>query len=250
MDGKFAELCGIIAGDGHLGRVVNSANSKRNDYIITISGNKTEDLEYYNHVSSLFHDVFNKKLCLRIAHDELVMYAHSKRVLEQFENAGITVGKKAKTVFIPKIILNDEVYSRAFLRGLADTDFSMTFKKAGRKFHSYPKIVAELASRQIIEDIKIILQRIGINYLEYFIDRQTNFGHKQTYRIEILGKKNLQVWMNLVGFKNPKHLTKIKVWEKCGYCPPFTTILERKKILEGKLPVPQIPTAGFEFANY
>ena len=38
--------------------------------------------------------------------------------------------------------------------------------------------------------------------------------------------------MKLVGFSNPKHITKIKVWEKLGYCPPKTTYLERLKILK------------------
>ena len=48
----------------------------------------------------------------------------------------------------------------------------------------------------------------------------------------IIGKKSDNKWMRLIGFSNPKHITKIEVWKKLGYCPPRTTYLERLKILK------------------
>lgn len=52
-----------------------------------------------------------------------------------------------------------------------------------------------------------------------------------TYIINLNGRNNLVNWMKNIGFRNPKHLTKYSIWKKFGFCPPNTTILERRQIL-------------------
>ena len=83
----------------------------------------------------------------------------------------------------------------------------------------------------MIKDIQIILDRIGITYCKQKVIRHNLFGVFIHYRLQINGRKNLSKWMNLIGFSNPKHLTKIKVWKNLGYCPPRTTYSERLKII-------------------
>jgi len=51
------------------------------------------------------------------------------------------------------------------------------------------------------------------------------------YDLEIYRKDDIKFFINKIGFKNSKHITKIQVFEKLGYCPPHTKIEQRKNIL-------------------
>ncbi|MBD3248683.1 hypothetical protein GF336_01435 [Candidatus Woesearchaeota archaeon] len=151
--------------------------------------------------------------------------------MHYLECLGLKVGKKSNNAGIPPSILSNSSLADIFLRGLADTDFSMCFKKGNRKNNSYPGIIAEFASGKIIEDIQIILDNIGITYCKQIVNKKNSFSKFTHYRLEINGKRNLNLWIKFIGFSNPKHLTKIKVWKKLGYCPPRATYSERMKIL-------------------
>ena len=48
-------------------------------------------------------------------------------------------------------------------------------------------------------------------------------------------KADTDKWIKDIGFKNPKHYTKVKIWKKFGFCPPNTKIMERKKILNNEI---------------
>lgn len=226
---EIAEICGIIVGDGHLSRYI---SPRRTDYRIEIVGDKTEEIEYFKYVTKLFYQSFGKNLKLKIEPDYARLYTHSKEILEFFEKIGLIIGKKSDKAHIPNKILTDEKTSLCFLNGLADTDFCITFKKGGRKSNSYPKIVAEFASESLIKDIRVLLDRIGVTYYKQIVTKNNSFGKFTHYRLELNGRKNFNKWMKLIGFSNPKHITKIEVWEKFGYCPPRTTYSQRLKILK------------------
>jgi len=228
---EIAQICGIIAGDGHLCKYI---TSKRNDYRIDISGNKTEEIDYFNYVSCLFNNSFGRPLKLKFKKNYLSLYIHSKEFVLFFENIGIPTGKKSDIVFIPEGIKNDLVLACSFLRGLADTDFSISFKKGDRKQHSYPVIVGTSVSKRLIQDVSEVLTQLEIKHNIYTIKTDNNFGKFENYRIEINGRNNYDKWMNFIGFSNTKHLTKIAIWKKQGYCPPNTTYLERIKKLKEK----------------
>ena len=51
--------------------------------------------------------------------------------------------------------------------------------------------------------------------------------------IAIYKRNDVNKWIKEIGFNNPKHNTKIEVWEKIGYCPPKTKITERRAIING-----------------
>jgi len=238
LNSEIAELCGIITGDGHLSRYISPTGTRNNSYCIFISCNKTEEIDYFTHLTDLFRRCFGVKLKIKIEQEYARLYKHSKSILEFFEHIGVIVGNKSKRAFIPKIILDHHILSVAFLRGLADTDFSMAFKKGGRKNNSYPRIVGSSASKKLLDDVELIISRIGMNCYRYTIINNNSFGHFIHHRLEINGRSNFKLWMRSIGFSNPKHITKIRVWKKLGYCPPYTTYSERLKILEGQLPTP------------
>ncbi|MBI2106952.1 hypothetical protein HYT57_03130 [Candidatus Woesearchaeota archaeon] len=45
------------------------------------------------------------------------------------------------------------------------------------------------------------------------------------------------MWFNEIGFNSSKHLTKYDIWKRFGFCPPYTNILERQKILDETIDV-------------
>jgi len=53
--------------------------------------------------------------------------------------------------------------------------------------------------------------------------------------ITIRGKIRLKKWMDMVGFNNPVSKTKVRIWERFGYCPSYTSLKQRKRILKGLL---------------
>jgi len=146
---ELAELCGIIAGDGHI-----TYYKKNGDYKVEISGNHKE-LEYFNYIKDLFIQLFNKVPTIRFEEDELRLYLSSKKIVEKLISLGLPAGKKKYTIRIPVWALSDKVLGTDFLRGLADTDFSICFKKGSRLKHNYPTISVGLCSKNLIEDIKI-----------------------------------------------------------------------------------------------
>ena len=48
-------------------------------------------------------------------------------------------------------------------------------------------------------------------------------------------KKDTLKWFEEISFRNIKHLTKVKIWGQFGFCPPYTNLQQRFKILNGNL---------------
>ena len=46
--------------------------------------------------------------------------------------------------------------------------------------------------------------------------------------------KDIEFFIENIGFKNPKHSTKWKIFKKYGYCLPRTTLKQRYEILKTK----------------
>jgi hypothetical protein len=44
------------------------------------------------------------------------------------------------------------------------------------------------------------------------------------YAVVLDIKESVRKWKKEIGFKNSKHNTKVKIWKKFGYFPPYTKI--------------------------
>lgn len=240
---ELAELMGILTGDGHIG--IYKGRTKYGNYVhyeIKFAGHWLDDREYYeNAVNILFQKLFNTKLKVRNHNGKgnmLDAVIHSKAISSFIRNIlKLPWGNKVSRIEIPKYIRNSTSdIKSAFLRGLADTDFSLTFKKKHKKHHYYPVISVSFKSRKIIEQITNILDEFNISchvqYDDIYHDKRgfISIGHK----IYIYGKMNLEKWMGLIGFNNPKHLTKYFVYKKLGFCPPYKTTKDRMEMLNKK----------------
>ena len=240
---NLAEFVGIVVGDGHL-----NCYSKRtwNSFSITITCSSTEDLKYFNNViQPLFASLFNTKL--RPTYHYYKHYFNANNcskaiVLYLNKNFLIPIGNKSSNVSIPDNIVNsDKNIKAAFIRGLADTDFSLSFKKK-KQLHSYPVIKCSLKSKTIIIQLNKILTEFGfktsIVLNEKNFDKRFNVYYER-HSIYLSGNSNLQKWISLIGYNNPRLITKYLTWKKFGFCPPNTTLKQRITFLsEDKINAP------------
>lgn len=233
LDNKLSEICGIIVADGCI----------QKDYLC-VWGNINEDREYYdNFLTPLFSKKFNKKLNLHEKRGNSVygFYLCSRKIVNFLKNNfEFPIGSKTYSIRVPKKILhskNIKIYS-SFIRGFADCDGSLSFSRRKgkythfkRKFHFYPRIFLVSASRGLIKDISYMLDYLGIK--NSIISGRND--KNRYYRIILRGNNKLNLWMKCIGFKNHVHITKYEIWRKFGFCPPKTTIEERRKILKDKI---------------
>lgn len=236
----LAEDIGIQIGDGSLPVYVDKKGFSH--HRIECCGNMIEDKLYLeNFVIPLKNKLFNLDLKLKNHISAATCYVklESKGLYTFYTKViGLPAGPK-KNIQIPQIILNSPTEIKlSCLRGIADTDFSLSFKKDWKGVYRDPYITLGCSSRALVMQIAEILKDVGIvastrlDIKEY--DKRTGKFYTKQY-LYIHGKKNLTKWINLIGFNNPVQITKYKIWKKFGYCPSMTTLKQRTDILDGRM---------------
>lgn len=209
----------------------------RGKYWLQFSGNFTEELSYYkDYLMPLMKSLFNHtgNIIKSKKDNSLTLRIYSKAIVNfKINTLKLPFGQKSEHAFIPNFIRNNKKLLSSFLRGLADTDFSLTFKKKG-KFHNYPVLQTALKSKSLIKQIHTALNKFNITSNIYFneknFDKRTGkFCIKNSLYIN--GKDNLEKWVKFIGFKNPVFYTKYLIWKKFDFCPPHTTLADRTLIL-------------------
>jgi intein/homing endonuclease len=107
----------------------------------------------------------------------------------------------------------------AFIRGLFDSDGSMVFSRKTYRAYKYPTIEIKTVSYRLGLSVKQVLLTAGF--------RSSLNRSAESWVVRTNGEKMLELWMNKIGSRNVKHLTKYLVWKKAGFCPPKTTVLGR-----------------------
>ena len=232
---ELAEILGVILGDGHL--ECNKKYKSNIVYLLNIAGSYSEDFDYYDtYFRKIFFDLFNAdfKIYLR-RNDELVINIYSKIIANFFKFLWVHPGNKTDFNEIPLIILNSKPeIKRAFIRGVFDTDGSITFKKDFHGKHSSPVISITMKSQKFIEQLSGFMKELGFTFSSY---REENFDKRVNkisirHSLDFAGKKNLARYMELIRFSNPRHLTKLSIFNKKGFYTPRTPYKERKILLE------------------
>ena len=160
-----------------------------------------------------------------------VLNVCSKVIATFKQNIGLSVGKK-NLKDLPEFIKQDNRLIINCIRGIADTDFSLYFTKNENGRYSEPAILCAMNNKKLIQNLAKYLENIGFKVsIKLNINRKRNGKNLIEHRIGIYGRKNLEKWMNLIGFSNPKHFTKYQMWKKFGYCEPKTRTYERIKNL-------------------
>lgn len=199
---ELAELLGILTGDGYMNHY-----PYQGKYLIEITGNSVLDKEYFEEVSSMIYSLFGLNPTWKYFKKQNAMNLRmiSKGMLYFLLHCGFKCGRKEQ-IGIPGWISADDRYMRAFIRGLADTDFSFHWRK------DYPIISGGLKSKVLMVAVAEYLQSKGFAvagpYMELKKDKR---GYRDSvgYKMALNGHKNLERWMNDIGFRNKRHLRKI-----------------------------------------
>lgn len=101
------------------------------------------------------------------------------------------------TIEIPKQILENKNFLKMCMRGLGDTDFSLSFKKDKKGLNTEPRLELYTKSENLINNIKEILLQFDFTFA---IEKKE--GYYTGFLLRMYGKKNLENWMNNFGFSN------------------------------------------------
>ena len=86
----------------------------------------------------------------------------------------------------------------------------------------------------LIEEVYTMLTNLGFHpRIQKPIKQRKN--EYAMHSVIMDSKKDILKWIQNIGFRNLKHATKAKIWEKFGFCPPNTTLKQRLDILENRL---------------
>jgi hypothetical protein len=190
-------------------------------YILEIAGDSRFDKEYLeNHVSKIAKSLFNlyPYIGLRKNQNSIYLRLISKGLINYLVSIGFKKGRKEQ-IGVPEWILNNEDYMISFLKGIADTDCSLYFRGG-----SYPIIGFVSKSEPLIRNIFDFIQKKGFILSNYYKEKRIDKrGYNDTvvYTIKLNGRKNYDLWLNLIHFRNPRHLNKIKKWERWNLNPRF-----------------------------
>lgn len=206
---------GIHIGDGSLGFYRNKQNKP--DYVVRYFGNLTTDFDFFAKVlPHIIRNLYGLKPSIghRPERNSIDVTVRSKKLFEFKKNiVGLVVGNKTQMKALPKVIVEcgDESI-RHLIAGLFDTDgcFKVT-RQAGKP---YPKITIANKS-EILSEVKSLLIRFGIG-CNLCKDRQTGVN-----KLDINGKKNVDLFFKLIPARNIKHLKRYKNWKSLGRLAQF-----------------------------
>ena len=197
MNEDMAEFLGILYGDGCLG-------SRK--FLVDISGDSKADLRYHKfRVAPLIMKLFG--LAPRFKYETHAQEMHtlltSKMVHSHISREfSFPIGYKKDRMEIPKIILQSDLYKKAFLRGLFDTD-------GGVHRHHKTSIQVQFTST----DPNFIRQVCGL-FREFGYNARINGND-----IQIHGKKEIDRFFQEINPKNPKHRYKFVQYKRVGVVP-------------------------------
>jgi len=226
---EIAEILGNALGDGSFVKM------KSGKLRFQLRGHLKEDRDHYD---NFIIPAFNKRIAYPLTGKKVGILIYKKRnsygigteskaVSKFLKSIGLPIGTK-KEINVPEWIKSNKENEKAFLRGLMDTDGSVYFSNP--KNNTAITFDIGFTSKVFVKEIYNILNLLGYN--PYLIKpyKKKNPREKILYKVRIKRKADTEKWINEIGFNNPKHSTKIEVYKKYGFCPPRTTI-ENRKIL-------------------
>lgn len=195
MDENLAEFLGLLAGDGCL-------TSK---YAIVVSCDATSDKRYIEDVvAPKFKTLFGLTPNIRkINRNLLQCRIYSKKIFSFLsDQMGFPIGKKKNKLRIPFFIFENKKFSKAFLRGLFDTDGG---------FHRHNPFSAKVEftsySEMFREDIARCLILLGFKPI------------KIKMRVYIMSKAGIKKFFSIIKPNNPKHTYKYEKFKQTGQVP-------------------------------
>lgn len=187
-DESFAEILGILLGDGHL---------SSGQVWVTLG---TKEKIYADYVDKLFFKIFgyNLKSCFR-RDGNLDLYLGFKELVNYLKNMGLVENKVRSQVGVPLWILRNKKFYAPCLRGLFDTDGSIY------KIRSGHQISFRNMSVPLLKDIRFMLLKTGFNPSQI-----SNFS------VYLTRKLDLSRFRSIIGSRNPFKHKRLQKWAVGG----------------------------------
>ena len=135
-----------------------------------------------------------------------------KNLFNKFLHVDFPIGKKGVSLSISKKFLKSNILLKYVVQGIFATDGSLVLTKNPNKY--YPRVEFTSISRELMNQVNNYLSSLGINGKVYHkkILRKRNFNENDFYRIQLKGMRNLLLFKNKIGFVNPKHIQRFKLF--------------------------------------
>lgn len=190
----LAKFIGILIGDGCL-----SYCSKKGFIVVTC--NIFDDQEFFNLVViPILEKLRGRKVHYRKRpkYGKIEINFPDANLFSYIKSFGFPIGKK-KNIKIPNFFLRSKLENYV-VAGIFATDGSLVITNNNGIL--YPRVEFRSISIPLLQQIKDILEKNGMRGGLY----------KKFTRLQFNGKHNLEIFINKIGFLNPKHHRKYKKW--------------------------------------
>lgn len=217
---------GVHLGDGSMQIVPKKTHSVR------YWGDSNEDWLFVSEVlPKIIKELYNKNVIARKCNDsnKCVLSVCSKAIATfKRDIIGLPAGNKKQIKGLPKFVKKNRNLLINCLRGIGDTDFGLYFHRDGT-----PGLACIMSNKDLIEDIGQEIRNLGIDAkIKFDIIRMRKGKQNIEHHVKIYCKKNLEKWMKIISFENPKHLTKYLCWKHLNFSKNRTTVKQRTIMLE------------------
>lgn len=140
---------GVHVGDGNM-------YSYDRTHRVAYSGNLKNEKEFYKFLSRFIKKVFRVSPILveRPRDNTILILVNSKDLVKYKVGVlKLPLGPKDE-IKIPKQILRNRNLIKWFMRGLGDTDFSLSFKKNKKNIHNEPRLEWYTKSKKLVKQVK------------------------------------------------------------------------------------------------
>lgn len=197
----IAELLGALSGDGFIGNY----GDRKQQFIIQFSGHVESEEDYFKYLENIMRKKFPElNFSYRTRNKTLILTTYSKDLFNFLSGFEFPSGKKGNLLKIPTVIKQDDKLTRAFIRGLFDTDGCLFFDKRKTYKKPYPRILLEITSHKLFKEVSDYLR----NHFKLTTKKRLR-GRFEIYLLEIYGRRQLNKWLEIIGFSNKKQLKKI-----------------------------------------
>lgn len=194
---KLAEIFGILAGDGHVGL-----------YQVSMTTNARTDRQHALYVQKLLAELFRTDVSItkRKTSNAVVVVLSSRQASDFFVSNGLVQGNKVHAQLgVPTWIQNNTAYSRAFTRGLFDTDGSVyvDLHRINGRVYQNIGLAFTNKSKPLLAFFKCALETLGLHPTQ------------KTESVVFL-RREIEVcrYFDLIGSSNQKHIGKFHMYMK------------------------------------
>ncbi len=205
-----------------------------------IYGDMYDDQPYLEyHVSKLIEGAYGIKprSYVHPRSATLILRTLSRNALSVKENVGLHPGRKIH-LHLPGFLQESKNGKEIapFLRGLVDIEGSLRFRKQFRDRHYYPVLECEMGDSPFIKRLHKMLSELGMPVaFRVRAPRTTKFTRRAKASFYMSGWNGINAWLERFGLANAKHLSKLLIAQKYGFCPPHTSLDERLAIIAGEI---------------